>query len=91
MLPRHPYVGYRLCEDFLSKLADAGAIAMPFMMAQFHFSQFDALIFSMVPQLVGGVLLGGLVAKWCGQLGTRTVWRRAFFYHRRHKIGSSRS
>ena len=86
-------MGYRLGEEFLVKMADAGSIGMPFLMAQqgfpdcltrnylktmalrgastdvkivrFHFSQFDAMVYSFVPGLVGGVLLGGLVAKWC--------------------------
>ena len=82
----HPYVGYRLCEDFLVKLADCGAIAMPFMMAQFQFSQFHAMVFQFIPQLVGGVLLGGLIAKFCKSYGTRNVWVRCFFFHRSTSI-----
>ncbi|CAK9028380.1 unnamed protein product [Durusdinium trenchii] len=89
IITTHPYVGYRLGEEFLVKMADASAIGMPFLMAQFHFSQFDALVYNFVPGLVGGVLLGGLVAKWCGQYGTRRVWRNSFFYHRSTSIANA--
>lgn len=82
----HPYVGYRLAEDFLVKLADCSAIGMPFMMAQFQFSQFHALVFQFIPQLVGGVLLGGLVASLCRAHGTRKVWQNCFFFHRSTSI-----
>eukprot|EP00437_Effrenium_voratum_P027236 CAMPEP_0181399434 /NCGR_PEP_ID=MMETSP1110-20121109/1592_1 /TAXON_ID=174948 /ORGANISM="Symbiodinium sp., Strain CCMP421" /LENGTH=614 /DNA_ID=CAMNT_0023521491 /DNA_START=35 /DNA_END=1877 /DNA_ORIENTATION=+ len=82
IIKTHSYVGYRLGEETLNKLSDAGVIGMPFMMAQFHFSQFDAFIFNFVPMLVGGVLLGGVVANLCRKHGSRTVWKNVYAYHR---------
>lgn len=79
---QHPYIGPKICEELFNKMADCASIGLPFLMAHFAFSQFDALIFTWVPMIVGGFLLGGLVPALCAKHGHAKVWDGCFWYWR---------
>ena len=78
----HDYISIRIVEELFSKMAAPDAIVLPFLMANFQFSQFDALVVTALPGILGGISLSWLVPTMCAKLGHKKVMRFCLLYYR---------
>ncbi|CAE7928186.1 unnamed protein product [Symbiodinium necroappetens] len=82
LIQSHDYISLRMAEEVVSKMAALDAIGLAFLMANFNFSQFDALVFTSLPAILGGVSLSWVVPRMCRQFGHKIVMKSCILYYR---------